>query len=96
MTATHTVNLNVFFKKVGSGIALARVLPRTGICPALGYRSRISDPDLSMVGCICDIIRRRLRSRESARFIVALLLEIVCDSSIAGNEKDSFSTIKMN
>ena len=31
MTAIPKVNLNVFFKKVGSGIALARVLPRTGM-----------------------------------------------------------------
>ena len=31
MTATPTVNLNVFFKTIDSGIALTRVLPRTGI-----------------------------------------------------------------
>ena len=31
ITATPTLSLIVFFKKVDSGIALTRVLPRTGI-----------------------------------------------------------------
>ena len=31
MTATPTVNFNVFFKKIDSRIALTLVLPRTGI-----------------------------------------------------------------
>ena len=31
MTATPTVNFNVFFKKIDSRIALTLVLPRTGL-----------------------------------------------------------------